>query len=79
MNTPLTRMMDKHAGEMVEKDQEMAELRKKVAIVRGINDMLEMELLGLERRLLDLQKMLDEAFSHVRTLKFNLPEFPREP
>lgn len=65
IDTPLTRMKKKHDAEIAQKDEEIAALKLDTAKVRGVHDLLKLELLALETQ---LSGMLE----HVLTLKKGL-------
>ena len=65
IDTPLTRMKKRHDAEIARKDEEIAALKLEAAKVRGVHDLLKLELLALETQ---LSSMLE----HVLTLKRGL-------
>ena len=65
IDTPLTRMKKKYEAEIAAKDAEIAALKLDSAKVRGVHDLLKLELLALEQQ---LSSMLE----HVLTLKKGL-------
>lgn len=65
IDTPLTRMKKKHDAEIGRKEEEIAALKLETAKVRGVHDLLKLELLALETQ---LSSMLE----HVLTLKKGL-------
>jgi uncharacterized pyridoxamine 5'-phosphate oxidase family protein len=77
LDTPLTRLKAKYDAIIAEKDVEIAEMKIQASTVRGVNDMLKFELVNVEKRLVEMQKTLDEAFDHFRTLKLTLPDIER--
>lgn len=77
IDTPLTRQQRKYEALLADKEQEIADLKVKIATVRGINDLLKFELVALEKTIASMQKSLDEVKDHVRTLKLNLPDIDR--
>ena len=65
IDTPLTRLQKANAARLAEKDEEIAALKLETAKVRGVHDLLKLELLALETQ---LSSMLE----HVLTLKKGL-------
>ncbi len=74
LDTPLTRLQRKYEVIMAEKDQEITDLKTRIATVRGVNELLKLELRTLESVINGMQKSIDEVKDHIRTLKLNLPE-----
>ena len=77
LDTPLTRQKKKYDDLLSKKDQEIAELKIQIAKVRGVNDLLKFELIGLELTVENMKKNLDEAISHIQSLKKNLPDLEK--
>jgi hypothetical protein len=77
IDTPLTRLKRMYEAELAAKDEDIYDLKMKMATVRGINDLLKFELLQLEMVLKSMRKSMDEVEEHVRVLKLNLPEIDR--
>lgn len=65
IDTPLTRLQKVNAARLAEKDEEIAALKLEAAKVRGVHDLLKLELLALE-------KQLSSMLEHVLTLKKGL-------
>lgn len=65
IDTPLTRMKKKFDAEIAQKDEEIAALKLDTAKVRGVHDLLKLELLALENQLTGM-------LEHVLTLKKGL-------
>jgi hypothetical protein len=77
IDTPLTRQKQKYEAELAARDEEITDLKTRIATVRGINDLLKFELLQLEMVLKIMRKSLEEVEDHVRILKLNLPDLDR--
>ncbi len=77
VETPYTKLQKEYEAKLADKDSEIKELKKKIAGVRGINDLLKFELIELDRSLTQSVTNLSEAMQHVRNLKLNLPELEK--
>jgi len=78
IDTPLTRQKQKYDAIIEAKDQEISELKVQMASVRGVNDLLKLELVGLEKTIENMKKNFDEVIQHVHILKFNLPNLDKK-
>lgn len=65
IDTPLTRLKKKFDAEIARKDEEISTLKLDASKVRGVHDLLKLELLALEKQLSDM-------LEHVLTLKKGL-------
>lgn len=74
IDTPLTRQKAKYDALVADKDQEIKDLKTQMATVRGVNELLKLELRTIESVLKVMQKSMDEVKDHVATLKLNLPD-----
>lgn len=78
LDTPLTRQKQKYDAIIEEKDQEISDLKVQMASVRGVNDLLRFELVGLEKTIENMKKNFDEVVEHIQLLKFNLPDMNKK-
>lgn len=78
LDTPLTRQKQKYDSIIESKDQEISDLKTQMASVRGVNDLLRFELIGLEKTIENMKKNFDEVMQHIQMLKFNLPNMDKK-
>lgn len=78
IDTPLTRQKQKYDSIIESKDQEISDLKVQMASVRGVNDLLRFELIGLEKTIETMKKNFDEIMQHIQILKFNLPDMNKK-
>jgi len=78
IDTPLTRQKQKYDSIIESKDQEISDLKIQMASVRGVNDLLRFELIGLEKTIETMKKNFDEIMQHIQILKFNLPDMDKK-
>jgi peptidoglycan hydrolase CwlO-like protein len=74
IDSPILRITKDYEKRLRAKQKEIDDLQTKINTVRGINEMLKLEILNLENTIMNLNNSVVQATEHVKKLKNNLPE-----
>jgi hypothetical protein len=74
IDTPLMRLERDFAARLKELELENADLKTRMATVRGINEMLKIQLLDFQSTIKSQQEALQAIIDNISSLKSSLPE-----